>query len=197
MAFSLLPREDEYFTLFSQVTEKIQEATTALVDMLSDDSSNFEAHAKRILRRGRARRWALFQQPTKNPGRDLLRVRPGVSFGTDARRAAGSARTAVDQIARALQQIEMHVVQRTAEANAARVVVVDEDVRLRGKRLGNASLRPADAIRSVETSTVDGQPDIVPVAHQQELGDVLHREREANHPVPPRIAAKRQPRHHT
>jgi uncharacterized protein len=48
MAFSLLPREDEYFVLFSQVTEKIQEATTALVDMLSDNSSNFEAHAKRI-----------------------------------------------------------------------------------------------------------------------------------------------------
>jgi predicted phosphate transport protein (TIGR00153 family) len=48
MGFSLLPREDEYFTLFSQVTEKIQEASTALVDMLHDDSAKFEAHAKRI-----------------------------------------------------------------------------------------------------------------------------------------------------
>jgi uncharacterized protein len=48
MGFSLLPREDEYFTLFSQVTEKIQDASTALVDMLQDKSANFEAHAKRI-----------------------------------------------------------------------------------------------------------------------------------------------------
>jgi predicted phosphate transport protein (TIGR00153 family) len=48
MGFSLLPREDEYFTLFSQVTEKIQDASTALVEMLHDDSANFEAHAKRI-----------------------------------------------------------------------------------------------------------------------------------------------------
>lgn len=48
MGFSLLPREDEYFTLFLQVTEKIQEASTALVDMLHDDSAKFEAHSKRI-----------------------------------------------------------------------------------------------------------------------------------------------------
>jgi len=48
MGFSLLPREDEYFALFSQVTEKIQEASTALVDMLHADSATFEEHAKRI-----------------------------------------------------------------------------------------------------------------------------------------------------
>jgi uncharacterized protein len=48
MGFSLLPREDEYFTLFSQVTEKIQEASTGLVEMLHDNSANFEGHAKRI-----------------------------------------------------------------------------------------------------------------------------------------------------
>ena len=48
MGFSLLPREEEYFTLFSQITEKIQEASTALVEMLHDDSSSFEAHSKRI-----------------------------------------------------------------------------------------------------------------------------------------------------
>lgn len=48
MGFSLLPREDEYFTLFSQVTEKIQEATTALVDMMHDTSANFEKHSRRI-----------------------------------------------------------------------------------------------------------------------------------------------------
>ena len=48
MGFSLLPREDEYFTLFSQVTEKIQDASTALVDMLHDNSTSFEAHSRRI-----------------------------------------------------------------------------------------------------------------------------------------------------
>lgn len=48
MAFSLLPRQDAYFSLFSQVTEKIQEASTALVEMLHDDHTNFEAHSKRI-----------------------------------------------------------------------------------------------------------------------------------------------------
>jgi uncharacterized protein len=48
MGFSLIPREDEYFTLLSQVTEKIQEASTALVEMLQDESATFEAHSKRI-----------------------------------------------------------------------------------------------------------------------------------------------------
>lgn len=48
MAFSLLPREDEYFTFFSQMTEKIQEASNGLVDMLNDSPANFEAHTKKI-----------------------------------------------------------------------------------------------------------------------------------------------------
>ncbi|HEY0458142.1 MAG TPA: DUF47 family protein [Pyrinomonadaceae bacterium] len=48
MGFSLLPREDEYFTLFSQVTEKIQDASTALVEMMHDESTNFEAQSRRI-----------------------------------------------------------------------------------------------------------------------------------------------------
>ncbi|MBS1795101.1 MAG: DUF47 domain-containing protein [Acidobacteria bacterium] len=48
MGFSLLPREEEYFTLFTQVTEKIQEAATALVEMMHADPASFEAHSKRI-----------------------------------------------------------------------------------------------------------------------------------------------------
>ena len=48
MAFSLMPREDEYFTLFSQITEKIQEASNALVDMMQDAHGNFETYVKRI-----------------------------------------------------------------------------------------------------------------------------------------------------
>ena len=48
MGFSLLPREDEYFTLFSQMTAKMQEASNALVEMTQGDSANFEAIAKKI-----------------------------------------------------------------------------------------------------------------------------------------------------
>ncbi len=48
MAFSLLPREDEYFVLFSQITEKIQTASGALVEMMQDEPENFEMHIKRI-----------------------------------------------------------------------------------------------------------------------------------------------------
>ena len=48
MAFRLLPREDEYFALFSQMTEKIQQASNALVEMMQDKSGSFEPHVKRI-----------------------------------------------------------------------------------------------------------------------------------------------------
>lgn len=48
MAFSLLPREDEYFVFFSQMTGKIQEAANLLVEMLHGDRENFEAFSKRI-----------------------------------------------------------------------------------------------------------------------------------------------------
>lgn len=48
MAFSLLPREDEYFTLFSQIAKKIEEAANELVLMLNDAPGTFEAHTKKI-----------------------------------------------------------------------------------------------------------------------------------------------------
>lgn len=48
MAFSLLPREDEYFVLLSLMTEKIQDGSNALVEMLQDKRENFETHTKRI-----------------------------------------------------------------------------------------------------------------------------------------------------
>lgn len=48
MAFSLLPREDEYFKLFSQITEKIQDASNALVEMMQESHGNFETYVKRI-----------------------------------------------------------------------------------------------------------------------------------------------------
>lgn len=48
MAFRLLPREDEYFTLFSQMTAKMQEASNALVELTQGSSDNFETVVKRI-----------------------------------------------------------------------------------------------------------------------------------------------------
>jgi uncharacterized protein len=48
MAFSLLPKEEEYFKLFTQMTGKVQDAANALVEMLHDERSTFEAYSKRI-----------------------------------------------------------------------------------------------------------------------------------------------------
>ncbi len=48
MAFSLLPREDEYFVFFSQMTGKIQEAAGILVEKLDASPENFGAYTKRI-----------------------------------------------------------------------------------------------------------------------------------------------------
>ena len=48
MGFSLLPREDQYFTLFSQMTAKMQEAANLLVEMTQGDPANFETITKKI-----------------------------------------------------------------------------------------------------------------------------------------------------
>lgn len=48
MGFSLLPKEDEYFTLFSNHGKTIQDAATALVEMFQDTPDKFEAHSKKI-----------------------------------------------------------------------------------------------------------------------------------------------------
>lgn len=48
MGFSLVPREDEYFTLFGDIGGKIQEAATALLDMVSQDPEGFEKFAWHI-----------------------------------------------------------------------------------------------------------------------------------------------------
>jgi len=48
MAFSFLPKEDQYFTLFSQMTVKIQEAAAILVEMLQASDVEFDSLAKRI-----------------------------------------------------------------------------------------------------------------------------------------------------
>lgn len=48
MAFRLLPREDEYFSLFAQMTEKIQEGAAALDEMMKGSAADFETVAKKI-----------------------------------------------------------------------------------------------------------------------------------------------------
>ena len=48
MAFSLLPRETQYFALFSQLTGKLKEAAATLVEMLEGEDENFESLSKRI-----------------------------------------------------------------------------------------------------------------------------------------------------
>jgi uncharacterized protein len=48
MAFSFLPKEDQYFSLFSQMTVKIQEAAAILVEMLQAPDVEFDSLAKRI-----------------------------------------------------------------------------------------------------------------------------------------------------
>lgn len=46
--FNFLPREEQYFALFSQMSSFIYDAARALVEMLNDRSGDFTEHVKRI-----------------------------------------------------------------------------------------------------------------------------------------------------
>lgn len=48
MAFSFLPKEDEYFSLFSQMAGKTLEAATILQEMVSSDGSDLTSYTRRI-----------------------------------------------------------------------------------------------------------------------------------------------------
>ena len=48
MAFSFLPKEDQYFSLFSQMSTKIQEAANILVEMMHGPYENYETLSKKI-----------------------------------------------------------------------------------------------------------------------------------------------------
>jgi len=48
MAFSLLPREDKYFDMFTQMAGKIEDAAGILIEMLNSDGSDFSSYTKRI-----------------------------------------------------------------------------------------------------------------------------------------------------
>ena len=48
MAFTLLPKEVQYFALFTQLSSKLQEAAAALVEMLQASDEDFESRSKKI-----------------------------------------------------------------------------------------------------------------------------------------------------
>ena len=109
------------------------EAATSGPSDTATSAGRLEQHASRISRRHQ------------------LGVRAGVPFGPDARRAAGLARAGRDQLARALEQQPVHLEQRPAEADAARIVVVDEDVRSAAQRLRRR--RPCRRSASIARAT--------------------------------------------
>ncbi len=48
MGFSLLPREDQYFALFAQMSGKLQEASDILVEMLQASDTDYDSYSKKI-----------------------------------------------------------------------------------------------------------------------------------------------------
>lgn len=48
MFAKLLPREEQYFTLFAQMTSYINDAARTLVEMLSVQTSDYQEYAQRI-----------------------------------------------------------------------------------------------------------------------------------------------------
>ncbi len=46
--FNFLPKEEQYFALFSQMTSHIYDAAGALVEMLNDKNHDYAEHSKRI-----------------------------------------------------------------------------------------------------------------------------------------------------
>ena len=82
----------------------------------------------------------------------------------------------------AAEELVVHLEQRLAEPDAARIVVVDEDL-----------LRLATpALGSLAVAAVDRDADVVAVAHQQQLRDLPHRKRQADDAVAPIVGRIRQ-----
>ncbi len=48
MFAKLLPREEQYFSLFAQMTSYINDAATTLVEMLSQPDGDYQAYVQRI-----------------------------------------------------------------------------------------------------------------------------------------------------
>ena len=102
-----------------------------------------------------------------------------------------------DELARAIEQVVVHAVQRHREADAARKGIVQVNPRLVAQLVGQrrpAAGGPGLALRLV--ALAEGQPQIAAVAHEQQRGDALHRKAEPDDAVAPVVLAPRQRLHH-
>ena len=105
--------------------------------------------------------------------RDALGHRTGVAYRTDTGGTPALTLTSGDEIVRATAQFLVHAEQRLAEANSARIVVVDKNARLVGHRHG---LPHAGEVRLFALfSAANRYADVVAITHQQELSDLAHR----------------------
>lgn len=48
MAFSFLPKEDQYFALFSEMSTKLKEGAAVLVEMMQSSDENYDAMSKKL-----------------------------------------------------------------------------------------------------------------------------------------------------
>lgn len=76
----------------------------------------------------------------------------------------------------------MHVIKRPTEADAAWIVVVNEDMGFERESVWN-SAEAARARRSIETSPIDREADVVTVTHQEQLRNVSQGERQTHNTV--------------
>ncbi len=118
----------------------------------------------------------VLEEPVENPKRHRLRQRAGIAERSDASRASVLAAALGDEPARPFEQWLVHTEQRLAEADAARVVVVHEDAR------GPVHLFPG----------IDGNTDVVPIAHQQQLGNLANRRCQTDDAVTAVVSGIRQ-----
>src|SRR4029434_8613347 len=95
---------------------------------------------------------------SENPHPHGLRQRPTLTDRPDTCRAAGLTFAAADELKGSHEQIALHREERSAEANATRVRVVDEDSRRVARLL----------------TGVDRESDVTLIAHQQQLRHMSH-----------------------
>src|SRR5690349_4240914 len=94
-----------------------------------------------------------------------------------------------NQLPRAREQVVVHAEQWLAEADAARVVVVDEDARLVRELRRHALSNIERLTVSRETGIVslfaapNRDSNILAIAHQQQLRDLPHRERQPDNTI--------------
>src|SRR5262249_8407010 len=98
------------------------------------------------------------QQEIENPERCSFGKGSGVSHGPNAPGAAILARAIRNQLSGLFHELAVHPEERLAEPDAAWIIVVDENP-------------------LVLVLGMDRQADVAPVAHQQQLRNLVHRKR--------------------